>query len=138
VSEKKKPIPAQRYNAYMRHCFRNINRKRRAKAEEEHRKEQLMLDLLELQFPREQIAIELSLKNQKTVFGLGCLTVVSYVMKPSCLLRYQNRFDSEKLKCFRCGKEIKLGQEVTTRRVYPNPKLYHNECYESLFFDRGT
>jgi len=41
------------------------------------------------------------------------------------------------LTCFRCGKDIRLGEEVTSKPrsgTHSTPKYYHPKCWESMFY----
>ncbi|MDG6222436.1 MAG: hypothetical protein IAX21_11805 [Candidatus Bathyarchaeota archaeon] len=37
--------------------------------------------------------------------------------------------------CKKCGKELKIGDNIKGNRNSGTSKLYHDECYESLFID---
>jgi hypothetical protein len=50
-------------------------------------------------------------------------------MRSSILKHYSN------VVCRRCGKAIKVGDKVLTNNNGSGSKLYHFDCWESLFID---
>jgi hypothetical protein len=40
-----------------------------------------------------------------------------------------------RLLCKKCGKELEIGDFIKGNRNSGTSKLYHDECYESLFID---
>ena len=69
MSDKKKKVrktlPEERYNSLIRYKTRRVLKRREAEASMDNRIKQVTLEILENNFTREQIAIELSRKNQK-------------------------------------------------------------------------